>query len=90
MSEWERDIDMSELRELTDHLWSVEEINVARIQELCDEHVIDVYRFHSLWIKLLDESHKVMDRVEERMEAIPGSPDYEIVRVDEDQTEFIL
>ncbi len=73
MSEWANDIDMSELRELCDHLWSVEEINVARIQELCSDHVIDCYRFQSAWLKLLDESHKVMNVAEERMEAIPGS-----------------
>ena len=72
MSEWASDIDMSELRELTDHLWLVEEIPMARITELCNEHVIDCYKFNSLWIKLLDESHKVMNQVEERMEAIPG------------------
>ena len=72
MSEWASDIDMSELRELTDHLWLVEEIPMARIQELCDEHVIDCYRFHSAWLKLLEESHKVMDEAEMRMEAIPG------------------
>ena len=71
-SEWASDIDMSELRELCDHLWSVEEINVARVQELCDEHVIDCYRFQSAWLKLLDESHKVMSVAEERMEAIPS------------------
>ena len=72
MSEWASDIDMSELRELADHLWLVEEIPMSRIQELCDEHVIDIYRFNSAWLKLLDESHKVMSQVEERMEAIPG------------------
>jgi hypothetical protein len=72
MSEWAQDIDMSELRELADHLWSVEEIPMSRIQELCNEHVIDVYRFHSAWLKLLDESHKVMDECEMRMEAIDG------------------
>ena len=72
MSEWASDIDMSELRELADHLWLVEEIPMARIQELCNEHVIDCYRFHSAWLKLLDESHKVMDEAEMRMEAIPG------------------
>lgn len=71
-SEWANDIDMSELRELCDHLWLVEEIPMDRIQALCDEHVIDIYKFNSLWIKLLDESHKVMNRVEERMDAIPG------------------
>ena len=73
-SEWANDIDMSELRELADHLWLVEEIPISRIEELCSAHVIDCYKFVSGWHKLLDESHKVMDRVEERMEAIPGSP----------------
>ena len=73
-SEWKHDLDMLDLRELTDHLYLVEEIPMARVQELCDDHVIDCYKFVSTWHKLLDESHKVMDRVEERMEAIPGSP----------------
>ena len=70
--EYEHDLEMLDLRELSDHLWLVEEIPMSRITELCNEHLIDCYKFNSLWIKLLDESHKVMDRVEERMEAIPG------------------
>ena len=73
-SDYKHDLDMLDLRELTDHLYLVEEIPMARIQELCDDYVIDCYKFVSTWHKLLDESHKVMDRVEERMEAIPGSP----------------
>ena len=72
LSEWAADLDMLDLRELADHLWLVEEIPMARIQELCDENLIDCYRLQSAWLKLLDESHKVMDRVEERMEAIDG------------------
>ena len=72
MSEWAHDIDMSELRQLSDDLWLVEEIPVARIQDLCDDHVIDCYRFQSAWLKLLDESHSLMGLVEQRMEAIPS------------------
>ena len=72
MNEWAADLDMLDLRELADHLWLVEEIPMGRIQDLCSEHVIDCYRFNSAWLKLLDESHKVMAQVEERMEAIPG------------------
>ena len=72
VSEWAADLDMLDLRELTDHLQLVEEIPVARIQELCDDHVIECYKFVSSWEKLMDEMHKVMDRVEERMEAIPS------------------
>lgn len=71
-SEWAHDLDMSDLRYLSDLLWMVEEIPVAQIQELCDEHVIDCYKFVSCWEKLMDESHKVMAKVEERMEAIPS------------------
>ena len=70
--EWSNDLDLLDLRELADHLWLVEEIPVARIQELCDDHVIDCYKFVSTWHKLMDEMHKVMDRCEERMEAIPS------------------
>ena len=72
LGEWAADLDMLDLRELADHLWLVEEIPVARIQELCDEHVIDCYKFVSCWEKLMDAMHKVMDQCEERMEAIPG------------------
>ena len=72
MGEWAQDIDVSELRQLADDLWLVEEIPMARITELCNEHVIDCYKFNSLWIKLLDESHKLMSECEMRMEAIPG------------------
>jgi hypothetical protein len=71
-SEWEHDLAMSDLRELADHLWLVEEIPIQRIQELCDENVIECYKFVSTWHKLMDEMHKVMDRTEERMEAIPS------------------
>jgi hypothetical protein len=73
VSEWEYDLDMAELRELMDMVWLVEEIPMAKIQDLCEDHVIEHYKFASLWNKLLDESHKVMARIEERMEAIPGS-----------------
>lgn len=73
VSEWEYDLDMLDLRELTDHLWLVEEIPVARIQELCNDHVIDCYKFVSCWEKLMDAMHVVMNTTEERMEAIPGS-----------------
>ena len=72
VSEWAADLDMLDLRELADHLWTVEEIPVARIQELCDENAIDCYKFVSSWEKLMDEMHKVMDTCEERMEAIQG------------------
>ena len=72
LGEWAADLDMLDLRELADHLWLVEEIPVARIQELCDDHVIDCYKFVSCWEKLMDAMHTVMDQCEERMEAIPG------------------
>ena len=56
--EWSDSLDMIDLRELADHLWLVEEIPMARIQELCDDHVIDCYKFNSLWIKLLENAIK--------------------------------
>ena len=71
-NKYANDIDLMDLRELADHLWVVEEIPVARIQELCDDHVIDCYKFVSCWEKLMDAMHKVMDQCEERMEAIPS------------------
>jgi hypothetical protein len=73
VSEGVYDLDMAVLRELMEMVWLVEEIPMAKIQDLCEDHVIEHYKFASLWNKLLDESHKVMARIEERMEAIPGS-----------------
>ena len=70
--EWSGSLDRLDLRELPDHLWAVGEIPIARIRELCDDRVIECYRFISTWHKLMDEMCKVMDRVEERMEAIDG------------------
>jgi hypothetical protein len=72
VNEWAADMDMRDLRELADHLWLVEEIPVARIVELCEENVIDCYKFVSCWEKLMDEMNFVMSRCEERMEAIPS------------------
>ena len=72
MSEWADDMDMSELRELCDHMMLIEEIPMARINDLCIDHVIDSYRFNSMWLKLLDESYAVVAQAEERMEAIPS------------------
>jgi len=71
MGEWANDIDMSELRQLADDLWLIEEIPMDRITELCNEHVIDCYKFVSAWHKLMDEMHRVMNTTEERMEALP-------------------
>ena len=72
LGKWSAELNLLDLRELSDHLWLVEEIPVGRIQELCDENVIDCYKFVSCWEKLMDEMHAVMNKCEERMEAIPG------------------
>ena len=71
-SEWAADLDMLDLRELTDNLQLVEEIPVARIQELCDDHGIGCYKFVSGWEKLMDAMHVVMSECEMKMEVIPG------------------
>jgi hypothetical protein len=71
-SEYEKELDALDLRELGEHMWLVEEIPMARIQELCDYHEIRSYKFHSAWLALLEASHSIMDKVDELAGGIQG------------------
>ena len=72
MSEWSDDDDVAGLRELSDLVYTVEEIPMDRIGELCSYFGIRSYKFHSAWLALLEASHSVMDRVDELHGRYPG------------------
>jgi hypothetical protein len=52
---------------LIDAIWPVEEIEIARIRELCDDYGISCEKFIELWGRLCDEAHIIITQAEERI-----------------------
>ena len=71
MSEWAIDEARSELWQLIDDISAAEELPLHRIREACSNLGIDCYKFNSLWIKLVDESHLLISKAESKMEELP-------------------
>ena len=65
--DWRLDQDNSELFNIVDMVWVIEEIEIARLQSLCDEHGINCQRFVEVWGELCDEAHKIINTAEEKM-----------------------
>ena len=65
--DWRSDQRLSELWSLIDAVWAVEEIEVARIKEMCLEQGIEYSEFVEAWERLLDESHEIIGRAEEKI-----------------------
>ena len=65
--DWRSDQRLSELWSLIDAVWAVEEIEVARIKEMCLEQGIEYAEFVEAWERLLDESHEIIGKAEEKI-----------------------
>ena len=65
--DWRADQRLSELWSLIDAVWAVEEIEVARIQDMCLELDIECSKFVEAWERLLDESHGIIGKAEEKI-----------------------
>ena len=65
--DWRHEDGVSELWSLIDAVWPVEEIEIARVRDLCDEHGISCDRFIEVWRELCDEAHIIINQAEERM-----------------------
>lgn len=65
--DWRSDQQASELWSLIDAIWPVEEIEIARIRELCDDYGISCEKFIELWGRLCDEAHIIINQAEERI-----------------------
>ncbi len=65
--DWRADQQASELWSLIDAIWPVEEIEIARIRELCDDYGISCEKFIELWGRLCDEAHIIINQAEERI-----------------------
>ena len=65
--DWRADRDNSELFNIVDMVWAVEEMEIARLQTLCDEYDISCQRFVELWGELCDAAHQIINAAEEKM-----------------------
>jgi hypothetical protein len=65
--DWRHEDRVAQLWALIDELWVVEEIEIARIRDLCDENEISCERFIEVWRELCDESHIIINQAEERI-----------------------
>ena len=65
--DWRHEDAVSELWSLIDAVWTVEEIEIARIRDLCDEHGISCEKFVETWGELCDEAHIIINQAEERI-----------------------
>ena len=65
--DWRADDRAAQLWLLIDEVWVVEEIEIARIRDLCEEHGISCERFIEVWRELCDEAHIIINQAEERI-----------------------
>jgi len=65
--DWRSDQRNSELFDLIDLVWHVEELDVARLRDLCDAHGIHCETFIEAWRDLCSEAHILINQAEERM-----------------------
>jgi len=65
--DWRADQRASEMWSLIDAIWVVEEIEIAKIRELCDDYGISCEKFIEIWNRLCDEAHIIINQAEERI-----------------------
>ena len=63
-----RDEDKSrDLNHLIDMVYPVEEFEIAKIVDLCEDYGIEHRNFVSAWEALLDETHEIINRAEDQL-----------------------
>ena len=65
--DWRAEQKAGELWTLVDAVWAVEEIEIAKIRDLCDDHGISCEKFIEIWGRLCDEGHIIINQAEERI-----------------------
>ncbi len=65
--DWRHEDKVSQMWSLIDEVWVVEEIEIARIRDLCDEHGISCEKFIEVWRDLCNEAHIIINQAEERI-----------------------
>lgn len=64
---WRDEEKSRELNNLIDHVYPVEELEIAKIVDLCEAHGIEHRPFVSAWEALLDEAHEIINRAEDQL-----------------------
>ena len=65
--DWRAEQKAGELWSLVDAVWAVEEIEIAKIRDLCDDHGISCEKFIEVWSKLCDEASIIITQAEEKI-----------------------
>lgn len=65
--DWRHEDKVSRLWSLIDAVWAVEEVEIAKIRDLCDEHGISCEKFIEVWDTLCDEGHIIINQAEEKI-----------------------
>ena len=65
--DWRHEDKVSRLWSLIDAVWAVEEVEIAKIRDLCDEHGISCEKFIEVWNTLCDEGHIIINQAEEQI-----------------------
>jgi hypothetical protein len=65
--DWRDDQRNSELYDIIDLVWHVEELDIGRLRDLCDSHQLHCEQFISVWRDLCTEAHILITQAEERM-----------------------
>ena len=65
--DWRADQKAPELWSLVDAVWAIEEVEIAKIRDLCDAHGISCEKFIEVWNKLCDEGHIIINQAEEKI-----------------------
>ena len=65
--DWRDEDRARDLNSLIDMLYPVEEFEIARIRDLCDDYGISCEKFIETWNELLDESHIIINQAEEKI-----------------------
>ena len=65
--DWRHEDKVARLWSLIDAVWAVEEVEIAKIRELCDEYGISCEKFIEVWNALCDEGHIIINQAEEKI-----------------------
>ena len=66
--DWRHEDRVSQLWSLIDEVWAVEEVEIARIRDLCDEQGISCEKFIEVWRELCDEAHIIISQAEGKIQ----------------------
>lgn len=64
---WQDEDKAMYLNRLIDMVYPVEEFEIAKIVDLCEDYGIEHRNFVEAWNALLDEAHEIINRAEDQL-----------------------